>query len=132
MVKYHFERDDGAGLDVQGGVWESVLELAYLNGWVPAGTDEPRDGTWRRKLSGTVTAPMLGQRQWRSGDYFSGVGQYVRPDDAHALATAVMRALPGTPKPKPEVRERPRPEHSVAEFARGGGFVIAKHPGSID
>jgi hypothetical protein len=132
MVKYHFERDDGAELDVQGGVWETVLELAYQNGWVPAGTDEPRDDTWRRSFMGTASSrSMLAQRPWRRGDYFSGVGQYVTPRDASALASAVMRGLP-VPQEESEPNERIRPERSVARFASGGGFVIGKRPGSGD
>jgi len=134
MVKYHFERDDGVEIDVQGGVWETVLELAYMNGWVPAGTEEPRNDGWRRSVSGGGgTRALLGQRPWRRGDYFSGVGQYVRPDDALALASAVMRGLPElVTEDTSEPRERPRPERSVAKFASGGGFVIGKHPGTGD
>jgi len=132
MVKYHFERDDGAELDVQGGIWETVLELAYQNGWVPAGTDEPRDDTWRRSFSGAAAArSMLAQRPWRRGDYFSGVGQYVTPHDASALASAVLRGLPSATEDAEPV-DRPRPERSVARFASGGGFVIGKRPGSGD
>ena len=131
MVKYRLERDDGAEIDVQGGVWETVLELAYMNGWVPAGTQEPRNDSWRRAPLGTATrTTYLAPRPWRTGDYFSGVGQYVRPSDASAMAAAVLRGLPTNGRTEEDPRDRTRPERDVAHFARGGGFVIGKRPGT--
>lgn len=135
-MKYRLTRDDGTEMDVQGALWESVLEIAFLNGWVPAGTEEPRTDSWRRAMATNVRQPpVLAPRPWPSGDYFSGASQYVRPDDASSLAAAVLRAFPmsrvvatnGAGNPPP-ASERPRPERGVALFASGGGFVIGEKP----
>lgn len=130
-MKYRFTRDDGAVLDVQSGLWESILEIAYENGWIPAGTEEPRTQAWRRSYLGRSDAGhILGPRPWPKSDYFSSSSQYVRATDASAMAAAVLRALPGQRNGgaggKAEARDCP--EHGVAMFARGGGFVIGRKP----
>ena len=135
-MKYRLTRDDGTEIDVQGALWESVLEIAFLNGWVPAGTEEPRTDSWRRAMAANVSQPpVLAPRRWPSGDYFSGASQYVRPDDASSLAAAVLRAFPmskvaatGGNGDAPVSDGRPRPERGVALFASGGGFVIGEKP----
>lgn len=78
-------RDDGVQLQVFGSVWEAALELAYFNGWKPAGTEAPEASGWqdRRGSSG----------DWDTQDYFSHQRQYVGLEDARALAKGVAVAL---------------------------------------
>jgi hypothetical protein len=84
---YRLTRDDGVELRVSGSIWEAALELAYLYGWRPAGTQTPQTEAWRgRRLPSSAPA-------WDSQDYFSRESQRVGRDDARFLAEAVLRAL---------------------------------------
>lgn len=87
MYVYRLTRDDGVELRVSGSIWEAALELAYLYGWRPVGTEAPQTEAWRGRRS-----PSRG-RVWDSQNYFSNDSQHVRQDDARALAEAVLRAL---------------------------------------
>lgn len=143
MHDYRLTRDDGVKLDVDGGTWERALELAYLYGWKPAGTESPRTDGWR----GRGPAPM-----WDAQDYFSQQAQHVGTDDACALATAVASALRQIPdeaaprgrhtSPAPRTATSPMPSRAsavseglsptrkgvlrrFAAFATRGGFTIA-------
>ena len=125
-MKYRLTRDDGVELDVPGALWESVLELAFRNGWKPAGTQEPRKSDWRRKGVGEVASPRE-SRVWPTGDYFSGQSQYVRPEDAWSLSAAVLRALPTPENGSEEVDLRRKGgARGLAVFARSGGFFIGQ------
>ena len=125
-MKYRLTRDDGVELDVPGAVWETVLEIAFRNGWKPAGTAEPRTGDWRRKAVAESLSPRE-SRTWPTGDYFSGQSQYVRPQDAGSLSSAILRALP-SPDGGPDDAEMRRKggARGVAVFARAGGFFIGQ------
>lgn len=83
---YKLTRDDGVDLQLNGSIWEYALELAFLYGWKPAGTEMPRTLAWLgpEKPSGMA---------WNSRDYFSRDQQHVGRGDARALAEAVLRAL---------------------------------------
>ena len=87
MYGYRLTRDDGALLQVAASAWEGALELAYLFGWQPAGTEAPEGGSWRQRSS--VSQVLV----WDSQDYFSHLLQHVRRDDACSLASGVARAL---------------------------------------
>lgn len=86
---YRLTRDDGEEILVRGSTWESALELAFLYGWRPAGTETPPTGAWRsRRATGA---------RWDSSDYFSHQSQHVGEADARALAKAVDSALLAIP-----------------------------------
>jgi hypothetical protein len=72
---------------VNGGVWESALELACFYGWRPAGTETPTTNAWCGRKTSTAAAG------WNSRDYFSHESQHVERSDARALAEAIARAL---------------------------------------
>ena len=65
MNAYRLTRDDGVGIHVLGSAWETALELAYLYGWEPAGTDAPESGRWRDRQA------LSGALVWDAQDYFS-------------------------------------------------------------
>jgi hypothetical protein len=143
MAVYRLIRDDGTELRVSGSVWEEALELGYLYGWRPVGTETPQTETWRARR---VHAREPG---WDSRDYFSHESQHVGVSDAHALSKAILRALIEIPEWSSE-RERhvladnlssPVPTRAstiaagmssprkslmrdFAAFARCGGFTI--------
>jgi hypothetical protein len=87
MSAYRLTRDDGVGLQVNGNAWETALELAYLYGWKPAGTDAPEAGSWLDQRTSTEAL------SWDRQDYFSHQSQRVGREDARALAGGVSRAL---------------------------------------
>jgi hypothetical protein len=124
-MKYRLTRDDGAEIDVPGVLWESVLERAYRNGWIPSGTDAPW-GTNRptAKLATLGDAPAQKGGRWPNSDYFSACSQYVRAADARELGAAAIRAA-GTPRADVKHDAGVR---KVADFARDGGFVIGRAP----
>jgi hypothetical protein len=125
-MKYQLTRDDGAQLEVPGAVWETVLELAFRNGWKPAGTAEPRSSGWRRGAAAEGASPRE-SRAWPSGDYFSGQSQYVRPSDASSMSSAILRGLPSPEDASIDVDQRRRSgARGVAVFARSGGFIIGQ------
>jgi len=142
---YRLTRDDGVELRLNGCTWESALELAFLYGWIPKGTETPLTGAWQ----GLTSSP--GTTAWDSHDYFSHESQHVGRDDARALAEAVFRALQRLPDPASGGEGRPStvgaaPPSSIpsqesataaglsfhrrnavrrfAAFADRGGFVI--------
>lgn len=141
MSLYTLTRDDGARLFVPANAWEAGLELAYLYGWRPAGTESPR-GTVRARADATALQP------WDAQDYFTHQRQRVRSDDARSLGQALGRALSGFPDgdsstQDPDTLERssPMPSRSAARqaglnltqrraldrfaaFALCGGFTI--------
>ncbi|MFN0008364.1 MAG: hypothetical protein ACKVXR_10680 [Planctomycetota bacterium] len=129
-MKYRLTRDDGAEIDVPGVLWESVLERAYRNGWIPSGTQAPW-GTDRpvSRMATLGDAPAQKGGRWPNSDYFSACSQYVRAADARELGAAAMRArtvrADGAPHPdfKHDAGVR-----KVADFARDGGFVIGRAP----
>lgn len=132
MSLYSLTRDDGARLFVPANAWEAALELAYLYGWRPAGTESPR------------SVPPA----WDAQDYFTHQRQRVRSEDARALGLALGRALQGFPEGDPAAqdaqaleRSSPMPSRSAAHqaglnvtqrlaldrfaaFALRGGFTI--------
>jgi hypothetical protein len=132
MSLYNLTRDDGARLFVPANAWEAALELAYLYGWRPAGTESPS------------SAPSA----WDAQDYFTQQRQRVRSHDARALGLALERALRGfppgdsaAPESVPIERSSPMPSRSAAHqaglnltqrsaldrfaaFALHGGFTI--------
>lgn len=87
MDGYRLTRDDGALLQVAASAWEGALELAFLFGWKPAGTEAPDDSSWRQR--GSASRVLV----WDSQDYFSHRLQHVARDDASSLARGVARAL---------------------------------------
>ena len=142
---YCLKRDDGAEFRLDSGIWEVVLELAYVYGWRPAGTESPRTSAWRSRRGASDGLA------WDARDYFSHESQRVARVDASALAQALQRAvqqipdrlLPdddgrgavdtGSPATFPSrasvVAEglsvrRKRSLHRFAVFARSGGFTI--------
>ena len=132
-MKYRLTRDDGVEIDVPGVLWESVLERAYRNGWVPSGTDAP----WApdRRTARTARMATIGDLpaqkggRWPNSDYFSACSQYVRASDARELGTAAMRSR----KMRADGAAHPDVKHDagvrrVADFARDGGFVIGRAP----
>ena len=129
-MKYRLTRDDGVEIDVPGVLWESVLERAYRNGWIPSGTDAPWAPERHASRPPTLGDPPARKGgRWPNSDYFSACSQYVRRADAHELGTAAMRSrerVPGgvssrDPKQDAGVRK-------VADFVRDGGFVIGRAP----
>jgi hypothetical protein len=132
---YILTRDDGTELRLNGGLWESALELAYVNGWRPAGTHPPSTDSWRTRQASP------GARDWDRQDYFSLESQHVERADARAIADAVLRALMLSQSAVPEgAGEAPAPEQvdpealhghrrdqmrRLAAFAGCGGFTIA-------
>ena len=103
---YRLTRDDGAELCVSGNLWESALELGFLYGWKPVGTETPDTDAWRGRRPG-LTSPV-----WDRSDYFSHHGQRVRAADARALSEAVLCALQHIPEVGPD-EDRP----SIVETA---------------
>lgn len=88
---YRLRRDDGAEFRVSGSLWEAALELAYLYGWKPAGTECPRTGAWAR------SDDQMHEPSWDGQDYFSYESQRVRRSDARALSAALLRAILNVP-----------------------------------
>jgi hypothetical protein len=87
MSVYRLTRDDGTELRLSGSIWEDALELGFLYGWRPVGTETPRTEAWRcRRDPARVST-------WDSRDYFSHESQHVGEVDAHSLARAIQRAL---------------------------------------
>lgn len=141
MSLYSLTRDDGVRLFVPANAWEAALELAYLYGWRPAGTQSPRAGA---RVASDAGMPQ----PWDAQDYFTHQRQRVRSDDARALGMALGRALRGFPEgdssvsdPEALERESPMPSRSAARqaglnltqrramdrfaaFALCGGFTI--------
>jgi hypothetical protein len=139
---YRLSRDDGARLDVHGSAWEAALELAYLYGWHPAGTETPQTDAWRNSRPSSA-GPAL----WDAQDYFSRQLQHVGQRDARALAQALDRALhqiqdEGPAATRVHARASPMPSRATARaeglsvsrrtaigrlaaFANAGGFTIA-------
>jgi hypothetical protein len=96
---YRLTRDDGAQHRLNGSLWEAALELAYLYGWRPAGTDPPRSSAPQACRPTARTSGRL--------DYFSLQSQHVRQDDARRLAEALMRSLESIPD-SPSIPGGPR------------------------
>jgi hypothetical protein len=141
---YRLSRDDGVRLVVDGNAWEAALELAYLYGWQPAGTESPRNDAWQSGRQSSATMPV-----WDAKDYFSRHDQHVGPRDARALAEALRRALVQIQSGRqergplaPDSRASPLPTRATARaegltssrrnaigrlaaFAIEGGFTIA-------
>jgi hypothetical protein len=137
---YRLTRDDGAELRLGANLWESALELAYLFGWKPSGTETPHIDVWREQRPGYPAAA------WDRGDYFSRAAQRVGTSDARALSEAVLRALRRVPEGSssgedPRAPLSPVPSRAsavseglsvakrrllqrVAAFAAKGGFTI--------
>jgi len=136
---YGLTRDDGAQLRVSGDAWESSLELAFLYGWRPVGTEAPRTAAWRRSAES-------GGPAW-DHNYFTHESQHVTATDARALAEAVFRALRAVPDaasgvgPSATKKGSPLPSRATASaaglslvrrrrirglalFAERGGFTI--------
>lgn len=67
------------------GIWQKVMDLAQLYGWVPVGTAEPQH--WE----GDETQPG-----W-SGRYDRYLGEWVSAEDAAAMAAALSSALDDLP-----------------------------------
>jgi hypothetical protein len=67
--------------------WRSMLKLAQMFGWCPAGTMEMDylEGHWSHPNEATYAGKRLG--------YFSNDGQLVTDPDASALAAVLRRAL---------------------------------------
>lgn len=61
--------------------WDLLLTIAHEHGWEPMGTDPSG-------LEGYEVPP----EKW-DGSYFGEQGQYIRADDAEALAAAIDRAV---------------------------------------
>lgn len=104
MSLYDLTRDDGTRLLVPANAWESALELAYLYGWRPAGTESPRGA-----------AP-----EWDTQDYFTHQRQRVSSDDARALGLALGRALRGFPDGASEGKDVPAPVRNSPMASRAG------------
>jgi hypothetical protein len=140
---YGLSRDDGVRLVVNGNDWEAALELAYLYGWKPAGTEAPRTDAWRNHRPSSVGALV-----WDAKDYFTRHQQHVGPHDARALAQALQRAVVQIELPREEssagapTRSSPLSSRATARaeglsasrrkalgrlatFATEGGFTIA-------
>lgn len=88
---YRLTRDDGSQILINGSIWESLLEIAYVYGWRPAGTEAPRTSAWLQRR--TVSRGLV----WDRSDYFSHESQHVGHNDAHDLSGAVARALRAIP-----------------------------------
>ena len=86
---YRLTREDGEKISVAGYTWESALELGFLYGWKPAGTEPPGTTAWLHR------SPM--EALWDRGDYFSCQHQRVAEADACALSEAVLAALRAIP-----------------------------------
>jgi hypothetical protein len=128
-MKYRLTRDDGVEIDVPGGLWESVLERAYLNGWKPSGTGAPWDPTGRSARTTIADSPPRRGGRWPQSDYFSACSQYVYAEDALELGSAVIRG--GSHAPVETGANDSREDagiRRVAAFARIGGFVIGRAP----
>src|SRR5690606_200042 len=67
------------------GIWEKLMDLAHIYGWVPAGTSEPP--AWDEE----------GEASEWSGRYDVYLGEWVDEADANALADALRNALPDLP-----------------------------------
>ena len=67
------------------GIWEKLMDLAHIYGWVPAGTSEPP--AWDEE----------GEAAEWSGRYDVYLGEWVDEADANALADALHNALPDLP-----------------------------------
>jgi hypothetical protein len=67
------------------GIWQKVMELALLYGWVPIGTVEPQH--WEREDA---------QATW-TGRYDHYQGEWVSPQDAARMADALTSALDDLP-----------------------------------
>ena len=87
MTVYRLTRDDGTELRLSGSTWEDALELGFLYGWRPVGTETPQTEAWRTRR--VLERPPT----WDSRDYFSHESQHVGKMDANSLATAILRAL---------------------------------------
>jgi hypothetical protein len=105
---YLLTRDDGEELRLSGGVWEAALELAYLFGWRPAGTEAPPAAGRRAGRS----AARAGA--WDRQDYFTLGSQHVAREDACALAAAVHCALARIPARASCAGDRGRAAHDAS------------------
>lgn len=79
-MTYDLTWQDGTFRSLAYTLWVSLLHLASLNGWEPAGTEAPCE--WEAK--------------W-GGDYMGNAGQRVTLADARSLADALESALPDVP-----------------------------------
>lgn len=141
---YLLTRDDGTELRVTGNLWESALELGFLYGWRPCGTEAPRTAGWRDGRA------LAGGAPWDRQDYFSHESQRVGRGDARALGEAILRALSRVPAQEEQALAReqvdptrgPLPSQAsavaeglsalqwkgvrrIAVFAERDGFTIA-------
>ncbi len=122
-MKYRLIRDDGKELRVHGGIWESVLELAYLYGWKPAGTEQPETEAWhltRRRGPESTWEPRL----WNSCDYFSGESQHVGHEDARNLAKAVLRGLSNIPDRASSTAKSPSRHRTLYRHSNSGASTF--------
>lgn len=72
-------------------IWQKVMDLAVMYGWVPVGTIEPQH--WQAEDTQTA---------W-SGRYDHYLGEWVSPQDAASLAEALTLALDDLPdNPMPD------------------------------
>ncbi len=88
---------------MSGGAWEAALELAFLYGWKPAGTNSPRTEAWKSRQA------VNGAPVWDSQDYFSYESQRVGRADACALSQAILRAMGQIPDGGPTREDHRRP-----------------------
>jgi len=81
-------------------IWLSILSVAILYGWTPAGTTAPEEewalnGGWSPAGSEAPAEERL--PDW-DGRYYPGWLQEIIESDARALADALERALPDIPR----------------------------------
>ncbi len=122
-MKYRLIGDDGKELRVHGGIWESVLELAYLYGWKPAGTEEPQTEAWRltrRRGPESTWEP----RVWNCCDYFSRESQHVGHEDARTLAKAVFRGLSDIPDRASSTAKPPSTHRTLYRHSNSGASTF--------
>jgi hypothetical protein len=110
---YDFHNNKGGYFSLNVWAWPTVVELAQMYGWNPAGTEPPagppegvevvRIDLADAQVIGNIkhphTHPTDEYRQSKSwaGGYFSNDWQYVTEADALALAAALERAMPDLP-----------------------------------
>lgn len=121
MSLYGLTRDDGVRLLVPANAWESALELAYLYGWRPAGTQSPR-----------ATAPAGtnsdAAQAWDAQDYFTPLRQRVQSDDARSLARALDRALRGFGEDDPKAQASQTPQRASPMASRSAARQAGLNP----
>src|SRR4051794_26590442 len=83
----------GGYFRVSYGNWCDLLELAYKNGWKPAGT---QPGRWYDQNGEIVKQMSPDPDEW-NGSYFCNAFQWVTKEDAANIADALERALDAKP-----------------------------------